>query len=88
MHQNEELNCKTTPYYFPCPKKRGRYQNPYIEDSKRRLWDFFLWQVGQYDQENFRPLAPKDFSYPNPKQQLDTNLTRCFWVKPSNFYVN
>lgn len=88
MHQNEELNCKTTPYYFPCPKKRGRYQNPYIEDSKRRLWDFFLWQVGQYDQENFRPLAPKDFTYPNPMQQLDTTLPSVFWLNHSTFYVN
>ncbi|MBM3191797.1 MAG: phospholipase [Chlamydiae bacterium] len=77
----------TTPYYFPCPQKRGRYQNPYIEDAKRSLWDFLLWQLGRYDGENFRPQAPSDFVYPNPAQLACLESPQVTWLNHSSFFI-
>ena len=54
-----------------CPKKAGRYKNPYIDNIRRRLWDFFLWKVGKYDHESFRALPPQGFHYPNPFKDVN-----------------
>ncbi len=64
------------------PKRiNGRFINPYLENSRRGLWDLVLWRSGYYDEPTPRPVVPSDFVYPAQPP---------FWIegKPSAVWIN
>jgi N-acyl-phosphatidylethanolamine-hydrolysing phospholipase D len=79
---------KTPSYHFSCPVQQGRYKNPYVDDIRRRIWDFLLWQLGKYDHESFRITPPRGFHYPNPQEDSAEALPRVSWMNHSTFHVD
>lgn len=72
---------------YHCPRKRGRYINPHIEHTRRRLFDMLLWQLGYYN-DKVKPLnPPKGFVYPNGSQEVDAGLPWVSWMGHSTFYI-
>lgn len=88
MRKNLLESKKTPSYHLSCPIKAGRYKNPHIENIRRRLWDFLLWQAGRYDHENFRTLPPRGFHYPNPVKEVDYSSPVVSWMNHSSFHIN
>ena len=87
---NEELDFteKAIINHQPCPKKHGRYINPYITNTRRRWIDYLIWQSGKYDHENMRPMPPKDFLYPNPEAIVELKQPIVSWINHSSFHID
>ncbi len=68
--------------------KWGFFSNPHIKNTKRTLFHAFLWALGFYKDK--KPLAemPEDFSFPNPKIEIDHSLPQVTWVNHSTFLVS
>lgn len=62
-----------------------RYQNPYIKNARRSLWDVILWQIGYYNDPNPPPPMPKDFSYPLPTPQH--SFYTATWINHSTYLL-
>ena len=66
--------------------KKNRFFNPHIHNSKRNLWNVFLWQLGYYDDANKVVAPPIDFSYPQEDLHHHTNCT-AQWINHSTFLI-
>ncbi len=84
MHKD---NLSPSPYRKPN-KVRGKYQNPYLVDAKRRLTDFALFQLGYFADEQTKLGVPEGFSYPNPREAHDPLAPHVSWINHCTFYVS
>ena len=66
--------------------KKGRFFNPHIHDSKRRLWNIFLWQLGYYNDTAKLAAPPKGFSYPQDELHK-TSECSVQWINHSTFLI-
>ena len=64
-----------------------RYNNEYLNNARRTLWDFIRWKTGGYNDLNAAPPMPKDFSFPLTLPPCDPTLPRCMWVGHSTFLI-
>ncbi|HSX37488.1 MAG TPA: MBL fold metallo-hydrolase [Chlamydiales bacterium] len=65
----------------------GRYKNPLGGNSRRRLFDFFLWKLGLYDDPIPRLPPSKHFSYPAQPLQFDSTFPSAVWIGHSTFLI-
>jgi len=67
--------------------KNNKYLNPYLFDTKRKWFHYLLWQIGYYDDPMPPPKMPKGFRYPNPPEEIQTNLPTVTWINHCSFLV-
>lgn len=70
-----------------CEKRRGKYQNPHIDSTYRRLWNIILWKLGLYQDRLEKTLAPHDFIYPSPKKELSLKEPVVRWINHCTFLI-
>lgn len=73
---------------YKAQKVGGRYVNPHIEDTKRTLKDFLLWQLGYYNDPELPAEPPPSFAYPNPIAEHAPEKPHIAWINHSSFYVS
>ena len=73
---------------FLCPRRRGRFVNPHIDNQRRSLLDVFLWKLGYYDDEVSLPLIPEIFSYPATPKPFDRNQPSALWIGHSTYLID
>lgn len=73
-----------------CPKKKGRYINPHLEDPLKKPLNAFLWKMGWYDEPKEKRCAPApaNFTYPLPDKLVDTKEPSVIWINHSTFLVS
>ncbi len=81
---HKEQRFKPLPHY-----KNGRYFNPHQKDTKRKLWNILLWQLGYYDDPAENGREKVDFSYP----ELDFSEVKAppctaQWINHSSFLID
>lgn len=78
-------------YLFPLKTmpliKKNKYFNPYAPKSNRKLYHYFLWQIGYYKDNKFPKPIPKGFTYPKPRSQQKKTPYSVFWVNHSSFLL-
>jgi len=67
--------------------KKHKYFNPYLEDTKRKWFHYFLWQIGLYNDGIHLPLLPKDFSYPSPGNEVNISSPNVTWINHCTFLI-
>ena len=75
--------------YKKCPyKQQGKqFTNPYLTNPRRKLIDFFLWQLGYYNDVKKPRKKPKTFSFPNKNEKSSAQKPQITWVNHSTFLV-
>src|SRR4051812_17008984 len=65
-----------------------RFKNPYKKNIHRSIFHYLLWFFGFYNdyKQNKVPILPKDFIYPNPKEEPKGEY-RVTWVNHSTFLI-
>lgn len=78
-------------YLFPLKTmpliKKNKYFNPYAPKSNRKLYHYFLWQIGYYKDNKFPETIPKGFTYPKPRSQQKKTSYSAFWINHSSFLL-
>jgi len=67
---------------------RKQFKNPHAGDIKKTLWDILLWQIGGFRDSLPPPVPPKDFVYPNPRANLNTEEPMVHWVNHCTFLLS
>lgn len=65
-----------------------RYINPHLRDTKRKLWDFFLWKMGYYNDSKPKENPPKDFVYPFDLAPFSRAKPYLTWIGHSSFLIS
>lgn len=66
----------------------GLFSNPHVRDTRRTIWDFFLWKIGHYrDSPPLQP-PPADFYYPASPAPFERELPSALWVGHSTFLLD
>jgi N-acyl-phosphatidylethanolamine-hydrolysing phospholipase D len=74
--------------YSFCPKKNNRFLNPHIEQIRRGLFDFILWKIGYFnDQDTERPF-PADFFYPLPQHPINEEEPYAVWINHCTYLIH
>ncbi len=66
---------------------RSFYQNPYIDNVKRRFWDFILWKIGYYRDGQSKRFPPQSFQYPLHQSSHDPQKSSAVWIGHSTFFI-
>ncbi len=64
-----------------------RFANPRLRETRRTLWDLFLWKIGRYDDPVPRLSPPAEFSYPAQTPLFDRALPSAMWIGHSSFLI-
>ena len=73
--------------FDPFHKRGSRYFNPHCQNTRRRLHDVFLWQVGYYNDKRPPRKVPKDFKYPNLKKRVQSESPKATWINHCSFLI-
>lgn len=65
----------------------GRFVNPHLRDTRRSLWDLFLWIVGSYDDSMPRLAPPAEFAYPGNPKGFVRNAPSAVWIGHSTYLL-
>lgn len=69
-------------------QKRGRFFNRYADNIRRRPFDFFLWLIGYYRDQNDE-VIPQDFSYPIPERgSIEEEKPWALWINHSTYLIH
>ena len=71
----------------PYQRKGNQFINPYLDNPRRKLIDFFLWQFGYYNDIKKPRKKPKTFSFPNKNEKISSQKPQVTWVNHSTFLV-
>lgn len=64
------------------------FTNPHIADTRRTLWDFFLWKAGFYDDRENTCDPPSDFQYPATVAPFDRDSSSALWIGHSTYLLD
>lgn len=66
----------------------GKFYNSHIHRNYyRTVKEFFLWQLGYYNDKDQIVEKPADFSYPNRKEGVDLGQPKVSWLGHSTFLI-
>jgi N-acyl-phosphatidylethanolamine-hydrolysing phospholipase D len=65
----------------------NRFVNPHIQDSRRTLWDVFLWKTGFYDDPHPKLFPPAGFSYPAVSKPFMKGKPSAIWIGHSTYLI-
>ncbi len=68
--------------------RKKPYINPHCDNSRRKLKDILLWQIGYYNDRFVPPEPPKEFAYPNPDASVDFTEPQVMWINHCTFMVS
>ncbi len=74
--------------YPSCPERGGRFVNPHLKRELRGFFDFILWKIGRYDDENEVEPPPEMFSYPSLLKPYDRADPSAVWIGHSTYLID
>jgi N-acyl-phosphatidylethanolamine-hydrolysing phospholipase D len=74
--------------YPLCPERRGRFFNPHLKEELRGFFDFILWKIGRYDDEEVIEPPPEMFSYPSLPKPYDRSAPTAVWIGHSTYLID
>lgn len=73
--------------FEPFFKKGSQYINPHCKNTRRRVHDIVLWQLGYYNDKRLLRRPPRDFKYPNPHKKVKNENPTAMWINHCSFLV-
>lgn len=66
---------------------RSRFINPHLANSRRGLWDVFLWRLGFYDEADGKIPPPEGFQYPASAKPYNRKQPSALWIGHSTYLI-